>query len=409
MSNYSNIWTPSSCISQSQLLNYIRQNLDRDEVYLVESHLNDCPICSDAIDSLMEADIQVTEQSLTDIQSDIEQRILDRHPVTKSTPIVRMPFIETEQHKPVIVIKSTNRYRWMVAASILLFMGLGGYSIYSFIKSQDHQLAHQTTAGNLKPVDYHKPIDTDANEIRQIKSKSPVNQPDVVASTPVSTHQEPSFKSIPIEPQSPPARAEQSDNQDVAKRETVATANDVAIQSPSNTKQSRDEQEQMAAPISQANDYMEDKKAVEPYKEALVKKSSSVGLSNSKPAAFNQRSNQLTYPHQSNNANQDNSYQLAETNEAKNSKASKDTKQQQDNYEIALQYLNAGDYKNSIPYFEKALKNRQGNAKEDIQFQLAQAYLNAGMNRRAERLFKTLAAGIKYKAQSEEKLRSISK
>lgn len=111
MSNYSNIWTPSSCISQSQLLNYIRQNLDRDEVYLVESHLNDCPICSDAIDSLMEADIQVTEQSLTDIKSDIEQRIFDRHPVTKSTPIVRMPFIETEQHKPVIVIKSTNRYR----------------------------------------------------------------------------------------------------------------------------------------------------------------------------------------------------------------------------------------------------------------------------------------------------------
>lgn len=408
MSNYSNIWTPSSCISQSQLLNYIRQNLDRDEVYLVESHLNDCPICSDAIDSLMEVDIQVTEQSLTDIQSDIEQRIFDRHPVTKSTPIVRMPFIETEQHKPVIVIKSTNRYRWMVAASILLFMGLGGYSIYSFIKSQDHQLAHQTTAGNLKPVDYHKPIDTDANEIRQIKSKPPINQPDVVASTPASTHQEPSFKSIPIEPQSP-ARAEQSANQNVAKRESVATANDVAIQSPSNARQSRDEQEQMAAPISQANDYMEDKKAVEPYKEALVKKSSSVGLSNSKPAAFNQRSNQLTYPHQSNNANQDNSYQLAETNEAKKSKASKDTKQQQDNYEIALQYVNAGDYKNSIPYFEKALKNRQGNAKEDIQFQLAQAYLNAGMNRKAERLFETLAAGIKYKAQSEEKLRSISK
>jgi len=408
MSNYSNIWTPSSCISQSQLLNYIRQNLDRDEVYLVESHLNDCPICSDAIDSLMEVDIQVTEQSLTDIQSDIEQRIFDRHPVTKSTPIVSMPFIETEQHKPVIVIKSTNRYRWMVAASILLFMGLGGYSIYSFIKSQDHQLAHQTTAGNLKPVDYQKPIDTDANEIRQIKSKPPINQPDVVASTPASTHQEPSFKSIPIEPQSP-ARAEQSANQNVAKRESVATANDVAIQSPSNTKQSRDEQEQMAAPISQANDYMEDKKAVEPYKEALVKKSSSVGLSNSKPAAFNQRSNQLTYPHQSNNANQDNSYQLAETNEAKKSKASKNTKQQQDNYEIALQYVNAGDYKNSIPYFEKALKNRQGNAKEDIEFQLAQAYLNAGMNRKAERLFETLAAGIKYKAQSEEKLRSISK
>jgi len=408
MSNYSNIWTPSSCISQSQLLNYIRQNLDRDEVYLVESHLNDCPICSDAIDSLMEVDIQVTEQSLTDIQSEIEQRIFDRHPVTKSTPIVRMPFMETEQHKPVIVIKSTNRYRWMVAASILLFMGLGGYSIYSFIKSQDHQLAHQTTAGNLKPVDYQKPIDTDANEIRQIKSKPPINQPDVVASTPASTHQEPSFKSIPIEPQSP-ARAEQSANQNVAKRESVATANDVAIQSPSNTKQSRDEQEQMAAPISQANDYMEDKKVVEAYKEALVKKSSSVGLSNSKPAAFNQRSNQLTYPHQSNNANQDNSYQLAETIEAKNSKASKDTKQPQDNYEIALQYVNAGDYKNSIPYFEKALKNSQGNAKEDIQFQLAQAYLNAGMNRKAERLFETLAAGIKYKAQSEEKLRSISK
>ena len=408
MSNYSNIWTPSNCLRQRQLLNYIRQHLDRDEVYLVESHLNDCPICSDAIDSLMEVDLLLTEQSLTDIKSDLEQRILDRHPVTKSTPIVSKPSDETEQKKPVMSIMSSNRYRWMVAASILLFMGLGGYSIYSFIKSQDHQFAHQTTAGNLKSVDNNTPIDTDANEIRQIKSNPTINQPDIVASTPVSTNQETSLKNIPNEPQSP-ARAEQSANQDVAKRETLATAKDVTIQSPSNAKQALDEQEQMAAPVSQVNDYMEDKKAVEPDKEALIKKSSSVGLSNSKPTAFNQRSNQLSFPHQANNTNQYNSYQYNETIDAENSSASKDTKQQQDNYAIALQYANSREYRKSIPYFEKALKNKQGTEKEDIQFQLAQAYLKAGMNRKAQRLFETLAAGIKYKTQSEEKMRSISK
>jgi len=142
---------------------------------------------------------------------------------------------------------------------------------------------------------------------------------------------------------------------------------------------------------------------------ALVKKSSSVGLSNSKPTAFNQRSNQLSFPHQANNTNQYNSYQYNETIDAENSSASKDTKQQQDNYAIALQYANSGEYRKSIPYFEKALKNKQGTEKEDIQFQLAQAYLKAGMNRKAQRLFETLAAGIKYKTQSEEKMRSISK
>lgn len=408
MSNYSNIWTQSNCLSKSQLLNYIRQKLDHDEVYLVESHLNDCPICSDALDGLMEEDIQITEESLTEVKTDLEKRILERHPEKKITPLVNRPFKEAEPIKPGVSMKSDKRYRWMVAASLLLLMGLGGYSIFSYIKSQDHQLAQNKMAADSQPVDYNKPKDTADNEIRQIKSMPPINRPDAVASTPAPKHEEHSYKNIPVEPLSP-ARNEESKDADVSQRESTAPASAVVKQPLSNEKQSVDEQVSNAAPVSQANDYMEEKKAVEPYKEALAKKRSSTGLSNSKPAAFNQSSNQMSYPHQPNNVYQNNAYRNAETIEAEDPLASKDAKQRQNNYEIAMQYVNGGEYRKSIPYFEKALKNTQGIEKEDIQFQLAEAYLKAGMDRKAERLFETLAAGTKYKTEATEKLRKLTK
>ncbi len=43
-------------------------------MYLVESHLNDCPMCSDALDGLMQADLMLTENHLKEIKVELEQK-----------------------------------------------------------------------------------------------------------------------------------------------------------------------------------------------------------------------------------------------------------------------------------------------------------------------------------------------
>lgn len=94
---------------------------------------------------------------------------------------------------------------------------------------------------------------------------------------------------------------------------------------------------------------MDEKKAIQPQKEVLAKKKSYGGLSDSKPATSgNQRSNQLSYPAQPANMNNQES-DLEEI-------ATKDVSINVNNYETAMQYYNAGEYKKSISYFEEHKK-----------------------------------------------------
>ncbi len=399
MTNLSDIWTSSHCLSKSQLLNYIQQKLDRDEVYLVESHLNDCSLCSDALDGLMEEPVKTTETQLTEIKTDLEKKILEIHPLKKPA-LTNTGAKETPPHA--LTVKPQNRYRWVAAASIMLAIGLGGYSIYSFIKSQDQQLAQEKTPVETTDAGYQKTSDPNANEISSLKI-SPPEQP-VVSPTPSSnTNTDTRFKSVPTSPVTVAANEKEHTEDISASPPAPAIA---YTKLPESKKSIADDasiaKAESLEPAEGMSNYMDEKKAIQPQKEVLAKKKSYGGLSNSKPATSgNLRSNQLSYPAQPANMNNQES-DLEEI-------ATKDVSSNVNNYETAMQYYNAGEYKKSISYFEKALKNAEGTQKEDIQFQLAEAYLKAGMNRKAERMFERLANSTKYKSQANEKLRVMTK
>jgi tetratricopeptide (TPR) repeat protein len=407
MTNLSDIWTPSHCLSKSQLLNYIQQKLDRDEVYLVESHLNDCPLCSDALDGLMEEPIETTENQFADIKSDLEKRILERHPIRKT----ESNGIKTKEIKPpAMTARPQNRYRWMAAASILLVIGLGGYSIYSFIKSQDHQLAQDNTLIETSDATYKKTPDTNANEISSLRISPPDQAPPSVVQANKALP-DARIKSIPVSP-APVAENEKQRSEDIAASPPVPDA--TYSKTPESKQKSADDEsvaknETFESADRMAN-YMEDKKFIQPQKEVLAKKSSNIGLSNSKLAAYNNlRSNQLNHPPQQNNTYSNNSANQNQQETMLEAANMKDASNNTDPYETAMQYYNAGQYRKSVTYFEKALKAAPQSQKEDIEFQLAEAYLKAGMNRKAEKLLEKLAAGTKYKSAADKKLQNLTK
>ena len=399
MDKFTQIWTQSNCLSKNQLLQYIQQKLDRDEVYLVESHLNDCTLCSDAIDGLMEEDILQSEQTIAEIKTDINEQIKMRYPTAANnaglsyTKNVNQTSLHNNEKK------SNDKYRWLVAASILLVVGLGGYSVYSFINGHNAEIAQQKDGTTTTDAEYNKPEDANANEITTLRVETPngevasdVNeeilkdkkiQGVVKNITPVETKKESaapiieSVKDNVPESKFAPPTAKEAEN----------------ILSNERAKKVQDEE---LKPSADMVNYAETKVAEQPVKAIVSKKKSNVGLSNSKPD-YKQNAGEKSYPASQNNQNNT----RESSNESISSTAASNLIS---DYDQAMQYYNAGEYKKSINYFEDALQEATAANKEDIQYQLAQAYLKVGKERKAQKLLEQLAKGTKYSKEAQSEL-----
>ncbi len=408
MNNHSNIWTPSNCLSKSQLIGYIQQKLDTDEVYLIESHLNDCTLCSDALDGLMNENIETTQELIAEIKSEIEEKIKLLHPPEKSERN-SITGVKTgiEKGKQSVTFNPLKKYQWLVAASILLLISLGGYSVYSYIKSQQQALAQNHESSKVSDADYKKPENANANEITSLQ----INPSDSFHQTPKSNSKNEKVSEAPA-----PANSKQFKNLErnampAAPQKQVPVSSDYSKIPEANekVKEEKPAVDETISPNQGVSNYYEDKKINEPQKEQLAKKKSSGGMSNSK---YNNApgTKQLSYPPQQNNTYNSNNTKTEDVPATELANTStNDVKDEISDYENAMQYYSHGEYKKSIRYFEKALKTAEGNQKEDIQFQLANAYHKTGKNSKAEKLFEVLALGKKYKTQANEQLLKAKK
>ena len=123
MNDFATILANSHCVSQTQLLAYIQNQLDKDEAYLVESHINDCQLCNDALDALMDADLGVVSSDLKEIKSNLEAKLFLKEEEKKTGQTI------TSKEKSFEVSRKTFT-RWIAAASVLLIVGLGGYTVF---------------------------------------------------------------------------------------------------------------------------------------------------------------------------------------------------------------------------------------------------------------------------------------
>lgn len=150
MKTYHDIFHDSHCLSKAQLMAYLKGSLDRDEVYTVETHLNSCVFCSEALDGLMEQPVHETEQALKALKLDFQERLKELEPV-----------------KPSLTVRKSSKNKWMIAASVIALLGLATLSVYSYLHHSDSSLAMDHPDKKDNKGDY-QPLPDQTGEIKQI-------------------------------------------------------------------------------------------------------------------------------------------------------------------------------------------------------------------------------------------------
>ncbi|KXK42610.1 MAG: transmembrane anti-sigma factor [Bacteroidetes bacterium OLB11] len=193
MNNFSNIFSQSQCLSKKQLIEYIQQRLEKSEVYLVEMHLNECQMCNDALDALLEEDTTRLEVDLKSIKNELHQKLIPPILITEQKPVAaNIPFKKNQETEQVgdFEISRKTFYRLLVAASLLLLFSFGAYSFYNHFISPtqteismnvDESLSQTTTSKYENQQIENRQIKTDEDntlpleEKKQDKEKLPSN------------------------------------------------------------------------------------------------------------------------------------------------------------------------------------------------------------------------------------------
>jgi hypothetical protein len=396
MSDMSNIWSQSSCLTKNQLIGYIQHTLESEEEYLIESHLNDCPFCNDALEGLMYSDLDKTEQHLTALKTDFHEKLhkLDQE---KSKP--KPLYIEPKVNELKPEAKTSSRkisYRWLYAASVLLIVGLG-YSVYSFIqKSKPNAVAQKVNPKISNANAEYKPVKDKSNELIQLEVR-----PEDISPLPEMT-----TKNTEIE----------SKNYKQKETKSVLPSETIVRNSPIQTTQKREESK-LDNPVPQiqekengGSDAIENDESLQNYaKEERVSnvdatkykkisdKKSTVGLSkNATPTIQSPSSNQMNYS--SNNNKKTLKKEIQQLSESLS-----------EEYNDALAQYNKGNYRKSIRQFEKLLSSSNGEMKEDIIYYLAMANMNSGKEDKANLYFAELKNSAKYKSKILQTQRAMKK
>ncbi|MBP6624961.1 MAG: tetratricopeptide repeat protein [Chitinophagaceae bacterium] len=400
MNDLSDILNPSHCLSQTQLIAYIQQKLEREEVYLVESHLNDCPFCSDALEGLMESDLDLGKQHLVEIKKHVETKLEELRP--KQTAEIPA---SNHSSKKSLSVTNNKTYRWLAAASVLFLIGLGGYSVFSYISKQDRELALQEkNSTSSVEAPYKMPenaetgevvhVEISADSLKNISSDDKIEKKELskieeIKTVPQTTLEDKSLAKSTTKPQFTPPPVTSS--KEIIEKALVPAAE----VSKSNADQSVQENDY----VNNGKNYAQEEKVVAETKTPLSKKTSSVGMKKSNNESFQlaPAANQLNYSTYSNNDNNNKNYK---DQEIENIRTKQDDSKSA--YETGLGFYNEGNYKKATKVFEKAMKKASGQELEDIQFHLAQAYLKLGRNSEAESLLNKLANSSKYKNNALE-------
>lgn len=417
MSDLSSIFVHSHCVSKTQLLAYIRQKLDKEETHLVESHLNDCQFCNDALDALLEADMVQAEQDISDVKIELTKKLFPPVEMTTATPLSK----KNDHNKNNVRDFEISRYnfkRLLAAASVLLIIGLGGYSVFSFIKSNKKELAINEKGKGSSGYDaeYSK-ADNDDDEIVRLnveandtfrkyaegEAKSS-RFPEEVGTT--STFKAPSVNKDEVV--APKAVMEEKPLEKSLDDKAPKVLSKVApsVAATDNLK--------MIEPAPGMENYARESKNDRIQSEAVkevAKKKSPAGMKYDNNANIQQaQQNQLNYSRGNNNdyyqRNNDAKGNIDQTVSQKQENY-EEAEKEMSNYEKGMDNFNNKNYKKSISFFEKALKKATGTEREDIIYHLALAYEYTGKNSKANELYATLINSKKYSENAERKLKEV--
>lgn len=394
MNDFATILAKSHCVSQTQLLAYIQNQLDKDEAYLVESHINDCQLCNDALDALMDADLGVVSSDLKEIKINLEAKLFLKEEEKKTVQTI------TSKEKPFEVSRKTFT-RWLAAASVLLIVGLGGYTVFSYITNHKKELAIQSNKEDKKTIDtkYSIPEKSDG-EIVKLKIEESDTFKEYAKNDKTS-------KSKPnIAPEAPKILRENKTNE-VSK---PAVTDIASVEQEKNIERAMPTPAPVATPAKLEKEIdaapgMQNYAAEEakPQKQIALKELRKKTSGGMKYDVGNQ--NAVSQNNQNNfeQVSKDSKASVQKLDDASNNEADKPL----NDFENGMNFFNNQDYKKAIQYFEKAIKNSNENNKEDITYHLALAYEKTNKYSKAEKLFTELANSKKYGYDAEQRLQQI--
>lgn len=403
MSNLHSIFDISSCISQKQMQDYLHGKLPKEEAMLVESHISSCALCSDAIDGYLLMGNNTTTFLPESAKDDFLKKVYELNVATKeNTPTEN---IITPIKKESSSLKLYIR-KWSIAAGILLILSTGIFTVYSYFKTHQGQLAKNKKSGNNKVASNWEKTEDKSTELVKIKV-SP--QENIVANTEEnnSTSKNADIKTSDknisrvndYKPTSSPISIETKANNELDRDNYTKKDKMIAV-TPENTEETKSVSEEYAA--VQNNNKEAAAPMVEKPTVAMTPKPAAAGMRN----MANDNNMQSNAPPVN--------VQYTELSKNKKMTEAKQAESTQKNemyspYDKALQLYNSKEYTKCIEQLKIALNTADATTKEDIYYYLALCYENTLDEQNALVYWNKLTNSNKYKQKAEKNMNRAKK
>ena len=427
MNDYKNILSHSDCLTKEQMQAYLSNQLDKQAMHAVESHLTDCMFCSDAIEGLQILSADVNEKYIDDIQSSIEQSLgLDTN-FEKPFPLALENTNSVEDLKvektasQLKAKKGGKRISWVAAAGLFFLIFASGLVVFSYINNNTdwlHQdgLAKNTPATKEIKLNENKTsgreletytLDSDdlaasesVNEIDENSTvKNNIQQKETVNSTNTT-------KSIGIVARNddrmsaaPPAQPQLSE-----KRKEIEETRMLL-----NEKEKRDEKNLSAVIAKTDKEAQADfdspsmAGARNTYSQPLY--DGKMKDINNAPAVTQSESKKVqkssSYSKVAESAREIDAIQSQGLSKKNVNKVSLSY------YEQGLTAFNMANYKESIKYLKRALKEKDLNNRQETLYYLAQAYEKTNDITKARELYNELSKSKVYENRAKTRLREM--
>jgi TolA-binding protein len=443
-SRLNNIFTETDCLSPEILSAYAENRLSNEDRYLVEKHLTDCELCSDALEGIS----QVKNKSgLKNIFTGLQQEI-DKRTLKKERKVLHVNF----------------RMRLAAAAILITIIGVTLVFRYYLGDQKKNMMAERT----IKESELTKQEKESAkNEIKEITGgdasfKSPDNsleeqgQSDVTIADAEKSDKDLNNKDIPY---MIPKGIVVADQQKDLKKETFAgfywnATTKAEMANEENEKQFEQTDESVSnslasdykyaeknltmadsvsvsgdvsetKAISQTGAYRSEVTTIEDKSKSKATKKSTAKSDNNNQTtvtatATSSAQTTVTVGATGNTAVSDQRYSTA-VQKYQNSDytGSKDLLESyiDDNpndynalYYCGVSYYFLNKYADAIPYLEKVTKNKSGSYYEIARWYLALSHINLNENKKAEKILNEMVKdSSSFKVQAGEKLKEINK
>lgn len=422
MKNLENILSHSDCLSQEQMQLYLENKLDQQETHAVESHITDCMFCSDALEGLQSiAPDQVLEQ-VEDIKAHFDSLFANDEDQKFSAPLAK-----EATAKPLQASKGGKSISWRAAAGLFFLVFAGGMVVFSYIKDNTGLFGNKKEQYSIK----EKTKDNDFENENHSNTSTPELESITIDASdmPEATSKVRKKESEKNEERPKTIRKENLTDSEkdrlVAKSEITNKLNQSAP-IPQKTSVALAEEAEAAEPavaVGQADNNIYRDRKEEKSKE-LVAKTDKSAFDKS-----NDLSTQNTYTQPKyegklkdvKNINQEpavgkisankklkrkkSSYSQVPANEdidivQSRGMQSGATYGNLDNYTKGFNAYEKGDYKQSIKYLKKALRQKNLKNRDEVLYQLALAYEKNNNQSKAESIFDELRKKAPFKSRA---------